>query len=262
MNLEINPDKWILLEEVDSTNTFALGNKDLDSGSVVIAKNQTYGRGRMGRQWLSVPGDSFLFTGLLKINTSLVPAENLKYISLLSGLSVIKAAESILEESKNSEVSSDFFIKWPNDVYLTRGERTGKLAGMLIETEFLDAENLHCAVGIGMNWRGDSPLLADENIGSISLFPETEREVLDFALPLILNFNKLLESFFSSNTAEILNEIRKYFYLKNKLISLSGSLYRVIGMNDEGGLVLETADENAESRILYDTSEKIHIENM
>jgi len=268
MKLETNPEKWIVLEEIDSTNDFALGNKNLSSGSVIIAKNQTKGKGRMGRRWLSVPGDSFLFTGLLHMNTSHFPAEKLKYISLVSGLSVIRAAGLIFNEPGRQKYpdgdlhSSELFIKWPNDVYMTRGGRTGKLAGMLIETEFIDGENFHCAVGIGMNWRGASPFLTDEKVGSISLFPETGKEALEFALPLIQNFNNLMENLFSTGAGEIVSEIRKHFYLKDKLISLSGKRYTVAGMNDEGGLVLESADGEAESRVLYDTSEKIHIENM
>ena len=248
MQLERDSSRWILLDSIDSTNQYAMTHKDLPSGTVVLAGEQTAGRGRMGRSWQSVPGNSFLFSGIFEVNRSDPQFPFLHLFSQVCGLSLLRACRSFSEERIS--------LKWPNDLYLERSGSTGKLAGILLETDALSSEKLRCVLGIGLNWKGTSPEI-QEDMPSISLFEASSRDVHELVLPFIQQWNDLTGRL-PADHEEILSEIRKNFYLDQKIISLSGKLYRAAGMDEEGGLILESLDDGR-IRILNDTSEKMRI---
>ncbi|RLC31866.1 MAG: biotin--[acetyl-CoA-carboxylase] ligase [Deltaproteobacteria bacterium] len=126
------------LREVDSTNLKAklLAEKGASEGTVVVAEEQSAGRGRRGRRWFSSPGNGIYMSLILRPSISPIGAPR---ITLMTAVAV---AEALL-----AEVDLDVRIKWPNDL-LVRGR---KLVGILTEinTE-MDAVN-YIVVGIGMN---------------------------------------------------------------------------------------------------------------
>lgn len=130
---------FIVLESVDSTNTYA---KDLarhtNKGTIVVAKEQTAGRGRLGRTWKSD------FAGALTFSLLFPAGFDLSFISpsLAAGEFVHKALFSFPEIN-----SSDLLkIKWPND--LNAGDF--KICGILAETTQAGDER-RLIVGIGLN---------------------------------------------------------------------------------------------------------------
>ncbi len=128
---------FIYLEKVDSTNKFLLNAKEIDTfGTVVLAEEQTAGRGRMGRTWLSRPERNLTFSILL--NEEL---ENFKlsHLNLTAALSVAMALENLYQLNVN--------LKWPNDVLI--GKK--KIAGILIETTMRGEKIERAVVGIGIN---------------------------------------------------------------------------------------------------------------
>ena len=108
---------------------------DAASGTLVLADEQTAGRGRQGRRWASAPGAGIWLTLIER------PADPraLDVLSLRCGL---YAAEA-LDEVAASRVG----VKWPNDLYV--GAR--KLAGILIETRWRGTAPDWVAVGMGLN---------------------------------------------------------------------------------------------------------------
>jgi BirA family biotin operon repressor/biotin-[acetyl-CoA-carboxylase] ligase len=88
-------------------------------GLVLVAEQQTSGRGRMGRTWVSPPGAALTFSILLR--PSGVPPARLGWLPLLAGVAVAAAVRAV------SGVGAQ--LKWPNDVLV--GE--AKLAGILTE---------------------------------------------------------------------------------------------------------------------------------
>lgn len=132
--------KLIHLKEVDSTNSFTLEmlkNNSLEEGTVVIADNQTQGRGQRGNSWKSAQGEN--------ITLSLVLLPKIKiseqfYITKAISLAV---ADFISNELKTESVK----IKWPNDIYVN----DAKIAGILIENSFSDNIINSSVVGIGIN---------------------------------------------------------------------------------------------------------------
>ncbi len=104
------------------------------AGTVVIAEEQTGGRGRFGRTWVSPAAKNLYLTLVLR-----PPLDRLRSLSIVSPLAVALAIEDVTGLSPR--------IKWPNDVLLD-GRKT---AGVLIESEIEGAEVKCALVGVGLN---------------------------------------------------------------------------------------------------------------
>jgi BirA family biotin operon repressor/biotin-[acetyl-CoA-carboxylase] ligase len=125
--------KVLELGQIASTNSYLLERSgDLESGFTVFSTHQTSGRGRLGRQWHSQPGESLAVSCLLPAPPSGV---SLSWVPLLAGV----CAKRVLSARGAANVS----VKWPNDVLLG----PGKLAGILSEV----AADGRVVVGMGLN---------------------------------------------------------------------------------------------------------------
>jgi BirA family biotin operon repressor/biotin-[acetyl-CoA-carboxylase] ligase len=132
---------WTAIEVVPSTgstNADLLARAAADpggpEGQVLIAEEQTAGRGRLGRSWSSVPGASLTFSVLLR--PAAVPAARRGWLTLLTGVAVASAVRSVGRV--------DAMLKWPNDVLV--GDR--KLAGILAEQS---PDGSAVVIGTGLN---------------------------------------------------------------------------------------------------------------
>ena len=128
----------IVLDSVNSTNDYLkkLGNEGCDNGTVVAAREQTKGKGRLGRTWQSKKDDGIAFSVLLRPNVA--PSE-VSAITPLAGLAVCKA---IREYTK-----LDCVIKWPNDIIVGRKKLVGILTEMSAEFDAVE----YVITGIGIN---------------------------------------------------------------------------------------------------------------
>lgn len=129
-----------LHDRLDSTNTLALslGHDPTQHGLVLLAREQTAGRGQYGRSWQAPPESSVLMSVLL------FPPPALRRPALLTAWAAVSVCETILQLA-NLQAK----IKWPNDV-LIRGK---KVCGILIEQRTTGhAEHpLATVVGVGLN---------------------------------------------------------------------------------------------------------------
>ena len=105
------------------------------SGTIVLADEQTAGRGRHGRRWASAPGAG-VWLALIERPTE---PDSLDVLSLRCGLYAAEALEPL--------APSAIGVKWPNDLYV--GAR--KLAGILIETRWRGTSPDWVAIGFGLN---------------------------------------------------------------------------------------------------------------
>ncbi|MDE0057187.1 MAG: biotin--[acetyl-CoA-carboxylase] ligase [Defluviicoccus sp.] len=121
--------RLVELRRIDSTNAEALRRAadGAPHGTVVVAADQTVGRGRRGRSWISAPGNLFM--------TVLVRPPEGSAVAQLSFVAAVALGDAL-------PPGTDFRFKWPNDVLLVGR----KLAGILIE-----ADGGAAAVGIGVN---------------------------------------------------------------------------------------------------------------
>jgi BirA family biotin operon repressor/biotin-[acetyl-CoA-carboxylase] ligase len=107
------------------------------AGTLVLAEQQTAGRGRPGRSWTSEPGAGIWLTLIERPSDR----SSLDVLSLRVGLAIVQGLEPLLGEPLR--------LKWPNDVY--RGG--GKLAGILVEARWRGDEPDWVAIGVGVNVR-------------------------------------------------------------------------------------------------------------
>ena len=126
---------WTSVTVVPSTGST---NADLlaaggAEGQVLAAEEQTAGRGRMGRTWVSQPGAALTFSVLLRPAT--VPVERRGWLTLLAGVAVAQAVRAV--------GGLPAMLKWPNDV-LVNGR---KLCGILAEQTADGA----VVIGMGIN---------------------------------------------------------------------------------------------------------------
>jgi BirA family biotin operon repressor/biotin-[acetyl-CoA-carboxylase] ligase len=111
------------------------------SGTVVVTDEQTGGRGRLGRTWVSEPGKDLTFSVL--VLPSLAPAQ-VHLLSLAAALAVADAVDELLHAEGGEGLVQ---VKWPNDVLLD-GK---KVCGVLLEGS-LDSDRVLWAIaGIGLN---------------------------------------------------------------------------------------------------------------
>jgi len=127
-----------LLEEIDSTNAEALRRAPALSGPEwILARRQTGGRGRRGRQWIT-PAGNFAATLVM------FPDEPPKEVALLSFVAALGLFDACVAAVGNAEA---FSLKWPNDLLLNGG----KLAGILLESGGTGKRVSCCCIGIGVN---------------------------------------------------------------------------------------------------------------
>jgi BirA family biotin operon repressor/biotin-[acetyl-CoA-carboxylase] ligase len=125
-----------LFHEVGSTLDVAHAMApEAPSGTLIVADEQTAGRGRHGRRWASAPGAGLWLTLIERPND----ARALDVLSLRCGL---YAAESL-----DALAGAPVQVKWPNDLYA----RDRKLAGILIETRWRGTAPDWVAIGFGLN---------------------------------------------------------------------------------------------------------------
>ena len=134
-----------VLASTDSTNTRLLERARAGEARPVllVAEQQTSGRGRLGRAWRSEPGASLTFSLLLELTRA-----DWSGLSLAVGAEIADALEP--PEPPNARPPR-ITLKWPNDLWLRDGPGRGrKLGGVLIES-VAPAGRRMAVVGVGLN---------------------------------------------------------------------------------------------------------------
>ncbi|RPJ19271.1 MAG: biotin--[acetyl-CoA-carboxylase] ligase [Chloroflexi bacterium] len=125
-------------DSIGSTNSEALawsagGAKDL---SLVIADEQTAGRGRLDRKWFTPRGTALAFSLILRPSAKEKP-----HLTRIVGLAALAVADSLRTRGLVAQ------IKWPNDVLLDGR----KVAGILVESVWSGVEVDYVVIGVGLN---------------------------------------------------------------------------------------------------------------
>ncbi len=146
-------------DTIGSTNDEALAwaAQDAPDGALVIADEQTSGRGRAGRRWFTPKGTALAFSLILRPTTVEAAAP-----TLITGLAAVAVVEGL-----KTACALEAQIKWPNDVLIRRRKVAGILTESVWRGNCLDA----MVIGIGVNvLRGSHP--ADQELR----FPATDLE--------------------------------------------------------------------------------------
>ncbi len=227
-----------VLETVDSTNSYLKKNAhNCPDGTVVVARKQTRGKGRLGRVWQTKKDQAVCFSVLLRPEIS--PME-VSAVTPLCGLAVVKGL--------NDYFDFDAKIKWPNDVII----KNKKLCGILTEMscEFDRVE--HIIVGIGINLLiRDFPKEIAYKATSCCL--ESDREI-DKNL-LLANILKSIEDVLCSSEYAFnrnnLSEYKKYCATLGREITFMRKGQEVKGIatdiNSDGELVVTLSNGKKET---------------
>ena len=113
------------------------------SGTVVVAEEQTAGRGRRERRWETPAGQALLMSFIFKAPFPVAPA----YFPMLAGLAMLAGIGAAVPA-----LAPYLGLKWPNDLLLgTRMADAGKTGGILIESHYHGATAAAIIVGCGVN---------------------------------------------------------------------------------------------------------------
>ena len=210
-------------------------------GTVVIAAEQTAGRGRAGRSWRAPAGTAILCSILLRPP---VPAARLGVLPLVAGVAVAEAIEGVAGRPCR--------LNWPNDVWLGDGPTGPKVAGVLLAARSGPAGVEHAVVGVGINVAATG---ADLPPGATSLAAATGRPVpLDATLDrLLARLDAGYRAFLAAAGAPSLAAWRARAALLGEPVTVDAAGHPrhgvMRGVADDGALLLERADGTIE-RIL------------
>lgn len=224
-------------DSIGSTNDEALSwaSDGADDLSLVVADEQTLGRGRHDRKWFTPPGTALAFSLILHPT----PSEK-SFLSRTVGLAALALSNVLQPLGLNPQ------IKWPNDILLSGR----KLAGILIEATWADDEVNNMVIGMGIN-------ISQRAVPSTDIlnFPGTSLEVAlgyvpdrwTFLRDLVANIIVLrpyigTDSFLSSW------EKKLAYYGRQVRVELGGDQTvsgKVTGLESDGSLKL--LDDNGKS---------------
>ena len=165
----------IVLESTGSTNDFLrqMLTPELPEGFVVLAEEQTAGRGQRGNRWASASHLGLWFSVLLR------PA-----LPLTESARLTNWAAQAIGAAVRSETGLEPVIKPPNDVYVSGR----KIAGVLVETKAGSGAAFDAIVGIGVNLNQapeDFPIELRERAGSLAMMLGQKIVRSDFAIALL-----------------------------------------------------------------------------
>ena len=220
--------RLVKLDRVSSTMEVAWQLVDAGAASwtVVRAEEQTSGRGRLGRRWIS-PRGGLWFSIIIRGFD--VPDEP-QLASIAACVAVAKALEELYGVKP--------LLKWPNDV-MVGGK---KIAGVLVEARARGRVLEALVIGVGVNANVDSRALKDQGLGATSLLEILGRPVdLDELLAeIVVGLKRLLRS----SRRAIVEEYRARLGTLGKpvrVVLATGEVEGVaVDLLDDGSLVVES----------------------
>lgn len=206
---------------LDSTNTKAkeLAEAGHPNGTLVVAEQQSGGKGRRGRGWESPAGSGIFMTLLLKPE---INPNNASMMTLVAAMAVARAVTEITEEPAQ--------IKWPNDIVMHGKKICGILTEMSAQFDYIS----YIVIGIGINVHNES-------------FPE---EIAHMAGSLWTECGK------SFRRADIMERILEYFeryygiFLENEDLSGLMKEYNAMLVNMHAGVKVLDPKEPFEGRAM------------
>ena len=234
---------------IDSTNVWAL--QQSKQGKKIpfacFAEQQTHGKGRRGKSWLTLPNANIAMSLVWVFDLS---SQRINLLPLTIALAVVRTLEALgLQKVK---------LKWPNDVYVN----ARKIAGILIETQPLNkalapSENaVAVIIGVGLNYDMSSfqAEMIDESMASLVLTDvcselENKRPARQLVASLLLqNIVEVCQDF-DGLVEENLNQFRQHYdFCKNEHVQLvldNGDVLTgvALGVTDEAELVVKVGQE-------------------
>lgn len=227
-------------DTIDSTNIKAkelagLGEKD---GTVIISEEQTSGRGRLGRHWISPKYKGIWMSIILK------PEINPMYASRVT----LIAAAAVYRAALQSGIKT--LIKWPNDIVINNKKVCGILTEMSAELNKIH----YLVIGLGINVNTEETDFPDELKTTATSLRISKGIVIDrktLVADILNNFELLYNEFIKEHSIRTSIQIcRENSVLLGKEVRIiNGSMEikaKALDINDEGELIIEHKDGKIE----------------
>ena len=231
------------LPQVGSTNDYALqlASRGAPHGTVVVADQQTAGRGRLGRPWVSLPHCGLYVSVLLRDE---LPSRDAPQATLIAGLTLVE----VLHASHGVPAR----IKWPNDVLV--GGR--KLAGILTEMQADQdvVRFLVIGIGINVNHRADQ-LDASFRYPATSIAIERRETIRrsDLLLSFLKRFEANYTHFRQNGLQPFLADLERTSAILGRSVTIHCGPEQIsgvaLGLTSEGALRLRLAD--GQERVIW-----------
>ncbi|MBN2984275.1 MULTISPECIES: biotin--[acetyl-CoA-carboxylase] ligase [Cohnella] len=230
-----------LLESVHSTQDVMrkLAEEGAPEGTLVIAEQQTAGRGRMGRSWVSPAGKGIWMSLLLRPR---LPMQATPQLTLLAAVALSRAISAVVPLSIG--------IKWPNDL-LVDGR---KISGILLESATEDERVRYIVVGIGVSVNLEREDYPEEVAGkAVSLKMAAGRPVdrAELIACTLQEFENLYELYLQEGFEPIraLWEARSVNLNRPAVLHTPKGVIEGVprGLSDMGGLRVELPDGSIET---------------
>lgn len=239
--------KILYFDSIDSTNNEIKrqAEKELVPGMLAIAEEQTAGRGRRERNWVSPPGTGIWMSFPVRPD---LPPYKAPMITLVTALAVAKAIEE--------ETGLEALIKWPNDIVVNGHKITGILTEMSAEMTSIH----YVVIGIGINVNTEE-FPEDIRETASSLYIEGGNRIKRSRL--VASFGKYFEKYYemfceAGNLSTIRSEYEERLVNRNKevyIIEKDNKIKRTaIGIGDEGELIVKDEAGNEEKIIAGEVS--------
>ena len=218
------------------TSTFdLLQGKFLKSGLVVIADQQTSGKGRSANKWLSPKGCA-MFSLQLELSLKSGIGKHMPLLQHLVSLAVVDSINTM----GNGYENLDLRLKWPNDIYA--GQHC-KIGGVVVFTSIIGS-CIHVNIGCGVNLSNEEPTKSINQMAKENNLHPISRELF---LSQVLNKLEYYLDTIGENAVgekDIFNLYHKYWLHCNqsvKLRSEDGTIRkgRVISLDSDGFLLVE-----------------------
>ena len=225
-----------VLTQTTSTNDEAkvLALRGAPEGTVVLAEQQTHGRGRQGRTFASPPGVGIYLSIVVR---PLIEMERLPQLTLM----VAVATADAITEVCGLPVG----LKWPNDVEID-GK---KIAGILTEAVFRSGEPPVVIIGIGINVNTtleQLPPALYERVTSLALVSGAPVSRPQLIAHLLAHLEELYLTLQHAGMASILERWRHYSCICDRRVRFTDAIGTktgtVVGLDDDGALLVQTAD--------------------
>lgn len=231
--------QFAVVESITSTNDWAMAQfQQAEVPAVCFAEQQTQGRGRNGRHWVS-PEAQNIYMSLAW--SSGIGAENLHGLALAMGVVIVQLLK---QYGINAQ------LKWPNDV-LVDGK---KIAGILLESRISAKKNINVVIGIGLNvaMHVTSAEQINQQWTDVQREAEPQKNISrnQLAAVLLSNVLKACNDYERHGFSAYKDEWQRYDICKQaelEITTAEGVVYgKGLGISDNGAL-----------RVMVDRQEKI-----
>ena len=224
---------------IDSTNSrlAELAAKGVEQGCTVIARQQTAGRGRLGRNWVSSPDSGLYISTLLKPEKALA---ELPVITLCLGVAARRAVQAVS--------GAELGLKWVNDLIFN----TKKVGGILVEMP-VSAHTKNNAkaliIGIGINITAPDQELPDEikeKAVYLNQINDTKFSALELAAELCFQIEEIYKKILENQTNFVLDEWRASSVTLGQEIATANEevIGKAVNIDENGALIVKTANGN------------------